>query len=47
MESGKNITEICGTVVLDELSGRMEYLHQFVGEGSKGLYERSTKIWIV
>lgn len=30
-----NITEIWGTVVLDELSGKMEHLHQLVQESNK------------
>jgi hypothetical protein len=30
--------EIWANIVLDELSGRMEYLHQFVRENSNGLY---------
>ncbi len=38
VDSGINITEIWANIVLDELSGRMEYLHQFVRENSNGLY---------
>ena len=38
--TGINITEVWSTVILDELTGRMEYLHQFVRESSNGLYEK-------
>ena len=38
--TGINITEVWSTVILYELTGRMEYLHQFVRESSNGLYEK-------
>jgi hypothetical protein len=33
-DTGIDVTEIWGTVVLDELSGRMMHLHQLVSESS-------------
>lgn len=37
-DTGINITEVWGTVVLDELSGRMKHLHQLVQGSSNRLY---------
>lgn len=38
VDSGIDITEIWGTVILDELSGKMEHLNQLVKGSSNGLY---------